>query len=132
MDELWKSVPQLSGFYEASNLGRLRRAKPGNGKTFVGRVCKTRMRGPYEYAYLFSTKRIDVAVHRLVCEAFHGLAPTGCEVNHKNQIKTDNQAENLEWITHSANVKQSSDKISAAVKLHRRNSTGGLNGKKHQ
>jgi hypothetical protein len=40
-------------------------------------------------------------VHRLVAESFvSGCAET---VNHKNGIKTDNTAENLEWVSYSDN-----------------------------
>lgn len=37
-------------------------------------------------------------VHRLICSAFHGPPPTSKhEVNHLNEDKLDNRAENLEW-----------------------------------
>ena len=45
-------------------------------------------------------------VHRLVAEAFLGVAP-GMEVNHKNGIRSDNAADNLEWVTKSQNIKHS-------------------------
>lgn len=39
-------------------------------------------------------------MHRLVARAFHGDPPTPKHtVNHKNNITTDNRAENLEWAT---------------------------------
>jgi hypothetical protein len=39
-------------------------------------------------------------IHRLVCEAFHGPSPNpDMVVNHKDECKTSNRADNLEWVT---------------------------------
>lgn len=68
--------------------------------------------GTYLYVYFQATvngrrKRITTGVHRLVCMAFHGT-PEGYEkldVNHKDTDKHNNNDWNLEWCTHSQNVK---------------------------
>lgn len=42
-------------------------------------------------------------VHRLVAEAFHGVCPEGCEVDHINRDKSLNTPGNLRWVTRSQN-----------------------------
>lgn len=48
--------------------------------------------------------RCDVAVHRLVAQAFLGPIPAGHEVNHQNGDKAHNCVANLEYVTRSENV----------------------------
>lgn len=54
--------------------------------------------GTYKFRYVY--------VHRLVAEAFipkPAARGEKLEVNHKNENKGDNRAENLEWVTHKEN-----------------------------
>jgi len=48
-------------------------------------------------------------VHRLIALTFLGPIPEGMEVNHKNGIKGDNRAENLEYVTKSENHRHARD-----------------------
>lgn len=57
---------------------------------------------------IMAPKRISV--HRLVALTFHGPPPKGKPwVNHKNGIKHDNKAENLEWTSISENIQHKFD-----------------------
>ena len=42
-------------------------------------------------------------VQRIVWDAFNGPIPTGLEVDHVNDIRTDNRLKNLQLLSHKAN-----------------------------
>lgn len=89
-EEVWREVIRHPG-YVVSNAGRVRAPS--------GRYLKARtVKSGYRMVHLGH-------VHALVCEAFHGPRPTGMDVNHKDGVKTNNNACNLEWVTRSENIK---------------------------
>lgn len=52
-----------------------------------------------------------VAVHRMVCEAFHGACPhEGWHVDHLNGNRGDNRPSNLEWVSPSTNIRRGKSK----------------------
>lgn len=92
-EEIWKPVMGYEGYYEVSNLGRVRSSiygilkpqKINSGYLMVGLRC--------------NGKRKRHLVHRLVAQEFCQNSLGLSQVNHKNEDKTDNRAVNLEWCT---------------------------------
>jgi len=78
---------------------------PVNAKGKIKTLFVTTKGGYLRTSFSHHRKKEFVSVHRLVAKNF---IPNDDvlknEVNHKNGIKTDNRAENLEWVTKSENL----------------------------
>ena len=101
MDEIWKPIKGYTGFYEVSNFGKVRRIYK-NGKT---KILKPRInhRGYERVCLSRNYKRKEFCVHRLVGNAFIANELNKPQINHINGIKTDNNMNNLEWVTPQEN-----------------------------
>jgi hypothetical protein len=54
----------------------------------------------------YEGKRKSYKRARLVCETFHGAPPEGAETDHKDGDKTNDHADNLEWVTRQENIRR--------------------------
>jgi len=110
-DEEWRPILGWEDLYEISNFGRVRsyhsRSRGGFLKPFPAGAGYLQVR-----LCAGSEDRERSYIHQLVAWAFLNPPPIDgrlYEPNHKNGIKTDNRAENLEWRTHAENLQHAND-----------------------
>lgn len=111
MTEQWKPVVGYEGYYEVSNLGRVRSIDRkivycnGVCKTHKGRIMKTWVsnRGREGLGLKKDTCQTYQSVHRLVAMAFLPNPDNLPEVNHKDENPLNNRVDNLEWCTSDYN-----------------------------
>lgn len=99
MEEIWKDVVGYEGRYKVSNTGKVR-------GLLSGKILK-----PYnQRGYLFVCLRVhqkgrNFSIHRLVASAFVERQDGKTDVNHTDGNKANNNADNLEWVTKSENIR---------------------------
>ena len=116
MKEEWKDIKGYEGKYQVSNLGRVYSfykkdcLKPGNSNGyFYIDLCKNGVSKSFR-------------LHRLVALHFIPNPNNYKEVNHKDEDKTNNKVENLEWCTREYNLnygtrnKRQSEKLKGQYK----------------
>ncbi len=121
MSEEWRDIPGYEGYYQASDLGRVRSLDriitDRNGKSFFkrGKILKPAVK---KTGYLMVALNMNAvvatpSVHSLVALCFLGKRPEGFEVCHGNGDPSDNGLENLRYDTPASNA--------ADILLHGRN-----------
>ncbi len=108
--EIWKDIPEYEGWYEVSNLGRVRSYHNfGWGKREKPIMLKlyTSPKGYVQVSLCKDKCHRSVNVHRLVASAFLPDPHCDMQIDHINGNKEDNRAENLEWVTPKENTLRS-------------------------
>ena len=117
MEEIWKDIEGYEGKYQVSNLGRVRSLdqmlsyasrwgtiayRPAKGKVLTAQ----KIHGGY-LGVLFKVQGHTEMklVHRLVAKAFVPNPQNLETVNHIDEDKTNNRADNLEWMSRADNVR---------------------------
>ncbi len=112
MTEVWKDVVGYEGYYQVSNFGNVRSCDRmvkscKNGKRIAkGRTMKKTdtIQGYRKVVLCRDAKRKNACIHRLVAQAFIPNPKNYPQVNHKDEIKTNNCVDNLEWCDHDYNM----------------------------
>lgn len=115
MSEVWKDIVGYEGYYQVSNRGRVRSLgflinnRGGSTRYKPGRIRKlSNHSNGYKFVKLFNAEQCYI--HRLVLSTFRPLDNMDAlEVNHKDGDKTNNNLDNLEWVTHRENQQHSYD-----------------------
>ncbi len=117
MTEVWKDIQGYEGWYQVSNLGRVKRLKKvhcNHGKVNVVErdhiLTPSKDKKGYLVVILSKEGKLKkhTKVHRLVAEAFISNEDNKPQVDHINRIRNDNRVENLRWVTNSENQYNSS------------------------
>lgn len=97
--EIWKDIQGYKGFYQVSNLGRVKSLYKG-GIVLKGSVNN---RGYHMVMLYKDGKYKHYLIHRLVAQAFVSNPKHMPQVNHKDEDKSNNKVSNLEWCTNLYN-----------------------------
>lgn len=117
----WKPIENFEGYYEVSNHGEIKSLKrlikhngSKNGFQKIREKILRQRTGPHGYKSVILSKdavHSTFLVHRLVATAFCSNPFKKEQVNHIDGNKMNNNAENLNWVTQSENVKHTYQKI---------------------
>ena len=111
--EQWKEIEGTNGKYIVSNDGKvatLRKRKK--------LLTLTKQKTGYLYAMIeINGKQVNKRVNRLVASAFVNNPDNLPVVNHLDGCKTNNRAENLQWVSYKSNTKHAWDKGLAKTRI---------------
>lgn len=111
--EVWADIPGYEGLYQASTYGRIKNKR-------TEKILKPikHHNGYYAVSLYGENKQKILLVHRIIAATFLPTPQDKPTINHKSEVKTENQVWNLEWCTHkyNNNYGQHRDKLSNSLK----------------
>jgi hypothetical protein len=113
--EIWKDVPRYEGYYQVSNLGRVKRLERVDVKHNYGgeKIVRQRILKPYTDKRKYSGVRVTLCkdnitkrfiLSRLVAISFIPNINNLPLVEHIDDDPTNNVVTNLKWGTYSSNA----------------------------
>ena len=125
--ELFKDIKGYEGIYQVGTWGNVRQNLRSGKYKMLNPFIKKDKKNGYLYVILVKDgERKNARVHRLVAETFIPNPDNLPQVNHKDEDKTNNIVDNLEWCTskYNNNYGNRNEKISKAViGTHKENSS---------
>ena len=103
MFEDWRDIKGYEGLYQVSNLGNVRSLNWKNTGRVQNLYLKPHCKGYLQVELFKNSTRKMFTVHKLVALHFVEGYAKGKIENHKNENKTDNRFDNLEWVSYSYN-----------------------------
>ena len=123
--EEWRDIKGYEGLYQVSNTGKVKslgNGKSNNSNNNKERILKENEDKGYLKVNLYKDgKRKSYLMHVLVATAFCENPKGYTEVNHINEDKLDNRAENLEFCSRSYNVNYGTRNKKAGKKIAEKN-----------
>lgn len=104
IEEIWKDIEGYESKYQVSNLGRVRSLNYNREKQIKILKPKINRYGYQELSLYKNSKKKFYTIHRLVAKSFLSNQNNLPQVNHKDEDKTNNCVENLEWCTSEYNI----------------------------
>lgn len=117
-NEVWKDIKDYEGHYQVSNQGRVKSLK-----RVKEQILKPgRDKDGYLFVILYKNNKMKYCfIHRLVAQSFIPNPQNLPQVNHKNEDKTDNKVDNLEWCdskynnNYGTHIQRQAEKLSKPV-----------------
>ena len=117
IEEIWKDIPGYDGYYQVSNLGRVKSlsrtyTKKNMNAVFNTKECikkpvliKNQVSSNYYTSFSIDGVRQTFTIMKLVGLTFLGETKKGECYQHKNKNTLDNRVENIEIVTHTISKK---------------------------
>lgn len=114
--EEWKNIKRFEGLYQISNMGNVRSLN--YKRTHIIKNMRLRLNTNRYLSVILrnNNKSYPLMIHRIVAESFIPNPNNYKEVNHKDEDKTNNRTDNLEWCTSKYNANYGTRNIRVALK----------------
>lgn len=104
-NEQWKNILWYEGLYKISNYGRVKSLKRTTTKEHILKIYYTK-RGYCRINLYKNGHKKNYFVHALVMCAFNSnYYQNGLQINHKDENKSNNYIDNLEWCDNLYNIR---------------------------